>query len=106
MDRKVATSTTKTELDKLVRLQAFDSSYFWGESYFEKEGTQNYLVFQLMYIYFKNIIGVANGNYVCFRYLKVCLMNILIILLHLVTVLLQSQVILELKKEWNSLKIV
>ena len=52
-----------------------------------------------MYIYFKNIIGVANGNYVCFRYLKVCLMNILIILLHLVTVLLQSQVILELKKE-------
>ena len=70
MDRKVATSTTKTELDKLVRLQAFDSSYFWGESYFEKEGTQNYLVVQLMYIYFKNIIGVANGNYVCFQISK------------------------------------
>ena len=33
----------------------FDSSYFRGKSYFQDDGTQNYLVFQPMYIYFKKI---------------------------------------------------
>ena len=45
----------KTEKDKIITLQAFDSSYFCGKSYFEDDGTQNYLVFQPVYQYFKNI---------------------------------------------------
>ena len=39
-------------------------SYFIGKSYFEEDGTQNYLVFQPMYRYFKIIAGVGNGSYI------------------------------------------
>ena len=35
------------------KLKAFDSSYFIEKSHFEEDGTQNYLVFQPMYRYFK-----------------------------------------------------
>ena len=42
----------ETELNKLKN---FDSSYFIGKSHFEEDGTQNYLVFQPMYRYFKMI---------------------------------------------------
>ena len=45
----------KTEQDKIIKLQAFDSSYFCGKNHFEDDSTQNYLVFQLLYIYFKKI---------------------------------------------------
>ena len=43
--------------------ETFDSSYFIGKSHFEKDGAQNYLVFQPVYRYFKIIAGVGNGNY-------------------------------------------
>ena len=46
------------------KLNTFDSSYFIGQSHFEKDGTQNYLVFQPMYRYFKRIAGVGNGSYI------------------------------------------
>ena len=39
----------------LKKVKAFYSSYFIGKSHFEKDGTQNYLVFQPMYRYFKTI---------------------------------------------------
>ena len=42
-------------------MQAFDSSYFQGKSHFEDAGTQNYLVFQPMYKYFKKI---GNTDYI------------------------------------------
>ena len=51
----------KTEQDKLLKLQAFDSSPFRGKSHFEEDGTQNYLVFQPMYSYFKRI---SNTDYI------------------------------------------
>ena len=35
------------------KLKNFDSSYIIGKSHFEEDGTQNYLVFQPMYRYFK-----------------------------------------------------
>ena len=35
------------------KLKTFDSSYFIGKSHFEEDGTQNYLIFQLIYKYFK-----------------------------------------------------
>ena len=37
----------------IKKLQTFDSSYFKGKSHFEEDGTQNYLVFQQIYRYFK-----------------------------------------------------
>ena len=42
-------------------LKAFDSSYFFGKTHFEEDGTQNYLVFQPMNKYFKVI---ADRKYV------------------------------------------
>ena len=49
LDKKIAALTTKAELkaekDKIVKLQAFDSSYFRYKSHFEDDGTENYLVF-------------------------------------------------------------
>ena len=47
--------------NELKKLQTFDSSYFRGKNYFEKDGTQNYLVFQPMDKYFKKI---SNTNQV------------------------------------------
>ena len=48
----------------MKKLKTFDSSYFIGKSHFKEDGTQKYLVFQPMYIYFKRIGGVGNGNYI------------------------------------------
>ena len=48
----------------MKKLKTFDSSYFIGKSHFEEDGTQNYLVFQPMYRYFKIIAGVGNGSYI------------------------------------------
>ena len=50
--------------NELKKLETFDSIYFRGKSHFEDDGTQNYLVFQPMYRYFKRIVGVGNGNYI------------------------------------------
>ena len=66
-------------------MEAFDSSSFRGKNYFEN-GTQNYLVFQPMYKYFKKISSaelISHGN------LKDFLMNSSKLLLHIITVLLQ-----------------
>ena len=46
----------------MKKLEVLDSSYFIGKSHFEEDGTQNYLVFQPMYRYFKRIVGVCNGQ--------------------------------------------
>ena len=43
-----------------------------------------------MYRYFKRVAGVASGNYIYFGNLKDCLMEGLILLLHLVIVLLEN----------------
>ena len=45
----------KVEQDKIIKLEAFDLNYFCGSSYFESDATQNYLLFQPAYKYFKNI---------------------------------------------------
>ena len=47
--------------NELKKLKAFDSSYFFGKTHFEEDGTQNYLVFQPMNKYFKVI---ADKKYV------------------------------------------
>ena len=43
-----AKAKLKEEQEKIIKLQAFDSSFFCGKSYFEDGDTQNYLVFQSM----------------------------------------------------------
>ena len=55
LNRKITQNKSKHLLVKneLNKLKTFDSSYFIGKSHFEEDGTQNYLVFQPMYRYFK-----------------------------------------------------
>ena len=50
--------------NELKKIQKFDAAYFRGKSHSEEDGTQNYLVFEPMYRYFKRIAGVGNGNYI------------------------------------------
>ena len=52
--------------NELKKLQKCDAAYFRRKSYFEEDGTQNYLVFQPMYRYFKRIPGVGSCNYIYF----------------------------------------
>ena len=89
---RVTSDKTKHLLveNELKKLKTFDSSYFKSKSHFVEDSTQNYLVFQSMYRYFKRIVGVGSGNYIYFGNLKVCLMEGLILILHLITVLLQN----------------
>ena len=42
------------------------SAYFRSKNHFEEDGTQNYLVFQPIYRYFKRIAGFGRGNYIYF----------------------------------------
>ena len=63
LNRKINQNKTKHLLveNELNKLKTFDSSYFIGKSHFEEDGTQNYLVFQPMYRYFKMI---TNTDYI------------------------------------------
>ena len=45
------------------KLKTFDSSYFIGNSHFDGDGTQNYLVFQPIIRYFK-VKTITNTDYV------------------------------------------
>ena len=63
LDRKIAANKKKitSNENKLKKLKTFDSSYFSGRSHFEKNGAQNYLVFQPINKYFKVI---ASTDYI------------------------------------------
>ena len=48
--------------NEFKKIKTFDSSYFRGKSHFvEKDGTENYLVFQTINRYFKVIASI---NYI------------------------------------------
>ena len=66
LNTKISSNKTKHFLveDELKKLKTFDSIYFRGKNYFEDNGAQNYLLFQLMYRYFKRIAGVGSGDYI------------------------------------------
>ena len=66
LNRKITSNKSKHLLveNELKKLKTFDSSYFIGKSHFEEDGTQNYLVFQPIQRYFKQIAGVVNGTYI------------------------------------------
>ena len=65
LNRKITTNKSKhlPVENELRKLKTFDSSHFRGKNYFEENGTQNYLVFQLMYRYFKQIAGIDYIHY-------------------------------------------
>ena len=50
--------------NELKKQQKFVAAYFRGKSHSEEDGTENYLVFQPIYRYFRRIIGVGSGNYI------------------------------------------
>ena len=64
LNRKITLNKTKHLLveNELKKLKTIVSSYFIGKSHFEEDGTQNYLVFQPLYWYFKRIASIGNGN--------------------------------------------
>ena len=43
--------------EKIKNLQAFDSCYFNGGKYFVNDGSQNYLIFQTIFITFRMQTG-------------------------------------------------
>ena len=55
LNKKITKNKTKHSLieSELNKLKTFDSGYFIGKSHFEEDATQNYLVFQPIYRYFK-----------------------------------------------------
>ena len=57
LDSKIAANKTKNESieNELRKLKTLYLSYFIGKSYFEEDGTQNYLAFQLINRYLKII---------------------------------------------------
>ena len=65
INKRITSNKTKHLLveNELKKLKTFDLNYFKGKGHFEEDGTQNCLVFQSMYIYFKRIAGVSSGNY-------------------------------------------
>ena len=64
LNQKVNSNKTKHLLveNELKKIQKFDSIYFRGKSDFEEDGTQNYLVFQPIYRYFKRVSNIDNYN--------------------------------------------
>ena len=65
LNRKISQNKSKHLLveNELSKLKTFDSSYFIGESHFEEDGVQNYLVFQPIIRYF-NVNRITNTDYV------------------------------------------
>ena len=62
LDSKISVNKTKNESfeNELKKLKTFDSIYVRSKSHFEEYGTQNYLVFQPLNIYFKVIANTDN----------------------------------------------
>ena len=63
LNKKITKNKTKHLLveNKLNKFKTFDFGLFIGKSHFEEDGTQNYVVFQSMYKYFKVI---TNTDYI------------------------------------------
>ena len=61
-NQKITLNKTKPLLveNELKKLKTFDSIYFRGKRHFEEDGTQNYLVFQSIYKYFKRANNTNN----------------------------------------------
>ena len=87
LNNKITVNKTKNGSfeNEFKKLKTFDSSYFIGKSLFQEDGTQNYLVFQLLNKYFEVI---ANTDMFHHGNLKNYLLKLLRHLLRLIIVLL------------------
>ena len=76
LNRKITQNKSKHLLveNELNKLKTFDSDDFIGKSHFGKDGTQNCLVFQPIYRYFKMI---TNTDYISSWNLKDYLLKVL-----------------------------
>ena len=85
-ENKTKNESIENEIKKKKKLKTLDLSYFIGKSYFEEDVTQNYLVFQPIYRYFKVIANTEfhRGN------LKDYLTKLLGHLVHLIIVLISN----------------
>ena len=65
-DKKITDNKTKHLLvqNELNKLKTFDASYLRGQSHFEEEGVQNYLIFQPIIRYFKMDMIISVTDYV------------------------------------------
>ena len=83
LNRKITQNKTKHLLveNELKNLKTFDSSFFICKSYFEEDGTPNYLVFQPLNKHFK--VGGVDFNYVLSSKSKDNLLKVLNHLQHL-----------------------
>ena len=61
-NRKITQNKSKHLLieNELNKLKTFYSIYFIGKSHFEEDGTQNYLIFEPMYRYFRLTTNTSN----------------------------------------------
>ena len=84
LTRKITQNKTKHLLveNELKNLKTFDSSFFICKSYFEEDGTPNYLVFQPLNKHFK--VGGVDFNYVLSSKSKDNLLKVLNHLQHLI----------------------
>ena len=55
VEKKINANKRNTSFIEAIvkKSNKFDASYFTGKNYFDNDGTQNYLVFQQVYKYFK-----------------------------------------------------
>ena len=62
INRKITSNKSKHILveNELNKVKTFDSGCFIGKSHFGEDGTQNYLVFQPMYRYFRLMTNTSN----------------------------------------------
>ena len=60
LNRKITQNKTKLVENELKKLKTFDSNYFIGKSYFDEDGTQNYLVFKPLNKYFRLITNTLS----------------------------------------------
>ena len=84
ISKRINSNKTKHLLVKneLKKLQKFDSSYLRGKIHFERDGAQNYLVFQPMYRFLRGLQVLVVVIIYIFGNLKDCLMKELILLRH------------------------
>ena len=65
LNRKITANTSKHLLveNELKKLKTLNLSYFIGKNYSEEDGTQNFLVFQLIHKYFE-FVNMNNEWYI------------------------------------------
>ena len=87
LNRKITANKSKHLLveNELKKLKTLNLSYFIGKNYFE-DGTQNYLVFQLIRIYFE-FVNINNEWYITSRKSKGPSEESISLLVHLIIVL-------------------